>query len=144
MWRVLMVVVLVVLAGCARFQVPASPQQIADQKFEPVPGKAVVYVVQDRIGTYNAGVRFDDGTVINTGPGTFYRWVTTPGTHKIVSAEANLSAHVTLNVEAGKIYFVQHTVRGIRGSTTDAFLQRVSTSSGESMVLNANLCCQTN
>ena len=144
MWRAWMVVVLLVLAGCARYQIPPSPQQIADQKFEPVPGKAVIYVVQNPFGNYNAAVRFDDGTVITTWPGTFYRWVTTPGTHKIVSADANLSAHVTVNVEAGKIYFVQHMVRGIRGSTTDASLQSVSTSSGESMVRDATLCCQTN
>lgn len=144
MRRALLVAILVVLAGCARFQVPPSPEQIADKKFEPVPGKAVVYVVQNWLGVYNAGVRFDDGTVINTGPGTFYRWVTTPGEHKIVSAEPNLSARVALNVEAGKVYFVQHIVRGIRGSTTDAVLQTVSTSSGESMVRDANLCCRTN
>lgn len=142
MRRAFLIFTALLIAGCARYQVPPSPQEIADKKFEPVPDKAVVYVVQNAIGSYGAGVRFDDGTVITTWPATFYRWVTTPGTHKIVSADPNLSARVTVTVEAGKIYFVQHVVKGIRGATTDATLQRVRTSTGESMVQRASLCCQ--
>ena len=142
MRRAFLIFTALLIAGCARYQIPPSPQEIADKKFEPAPGKAVVYVVQDAIGSYGAGVRLDDGTVITTWPSTFYRWVTTPGTHKIVSADPNLSARVALTVEAGKIYFVQHIVRGIRGSTTDATLQSVSARTGENLVQGASLCCQ--
>lgn len=142
MRRIFLVLLALLIAGCARYQVPPSPQQIADQKFEPVPGKAVVYIVQDSIGSYGAGLRLDDGTVITTWPATFYRWVTTPGTHKIVSADGNLSARITVTVEAGKIYFVQHSVQGIRGDTTDANLQSVGKGLGEEMVKDASLCCK--
>ena len=133
-----------ILAGCAGIHPPASPQEIADKKFEAVPGKAVVYVVQNQIGSYGAGLWFDDGTQITTWPGTFYRWVTTPGTHTIRSADPNLSARITLtNMEAGHIYFVQHSVWGIRGSTTDATLSPMNDQSGRMQVASAELCCAT-
>lgn len=141
MRNVLMILTALVLAGCAHIGFPPSPQEITDKKFEAVPGKAVVYVVQNSIGSYGAGLWFDDGTVITTWPTTFYRWVTTPGTHTIRSAEANLSARITLTVEAGKIYFVEHSVRGIRGSTTDAALTLINDHSGRNMVASAELCC---
>ena len=141
MWRALSVAVAFALTGCAGVQIPLTPQEIADRKMEPVPGKAVIYVVQAPLGDYGAGLRFDDGTEITTWPGTYYRWVTTPGTHTIVSAEGNLSARITLNVEAGKVYSVQHSVSGIRGSTTDASLSRISDGAGHELMASARFCC---
>jgi len=142
MWRALTVVVAFAFAGCAGVQIPLTPQEIADRKMEPVPGKAVIYVVQNLAGEYSAGLRFDDGTQITTWPGTYYRWVTTPGTHTIMSSEGNLSARITLTVEAGKVYSVQHWVTGIRGSTTDASLSRISDQLGHEIMASARLCCK--
>lgn len=141
MWRALIATATLSILGCV--QIPESPQEIADKKIEPVPGKAVVYVVQNPTGNYNyaAGLSFDDGTQITTWPGTFYRWVTTPGTHTIRSWEANLSAHISLQLEAGRVYFVQHYVTGVRGSTTDARLERLGDQSGRQLVAISRLCC---
>ena len=133
----------VILAGCAGPRMPLTPEEIADRKMEPLPGKAVVYVVQSPLGEYSAGLRFDDGTQITPWPGTYYRWVTTPGTHTIRSAEGNLSARVTLQLEAGKVYSVQHKVQGIRGATTDASLERISDRFGHELMASARLCCAT-
>ena len=141
MWRALLAAIVLAMFGCA--QIPETPQEIADQKMEPVPGKAVIYIVQNPFGDYSAGLTMDDGTQITTWPGTFYRWVTTPGTHNINSTQGNLSAHITLTVEAGKIYFVQHWVNGVRGSTTDASLQLIGARSGREMVTQGRLCCAT-
>ncbi|HXV12459.1 MAG TPA: hypothetical protein VD839_16790 [Burkholderiales bacterium] len=141
MWRALTVAVAIAFAGCANIQIALTPQEIADRKMEPVPGKAVIYVVQNLSGEYSAGLRFDDGTQITTWPGTYYRWVTTPGTHTIRSSEGNLSARITLQVEAGKVYSVQHSVTGIRGSTTDASLSRISDRLGQEIMASARLCC---
>ena len=144
MWRVLLAATVLAIAGCgAQYQIPESPQEIADKKMETVPGKAVIYIVQNPLGNYSASLAMDDGTQITTWPGTFYRWVTSPGTHNIHSAQGNLSATITLTVEADKIYFVQHWVTGIRGSTTDASLQSISASSGRQLVLQGRLCCAT-
>jgi hypothetical protein len=139
MQRILIVLAALIAAGCA--PVSLTPQEMAQKKAEPVPGKAVVYVVQNPQRDYSAGLRFDDGTQIRTWPGTFYRWVTTAGTHRIVSDDPSLSARITLQVEAGKVYFVEHKVTGIRGSTTDATLQSVSEGAGRQLLALARPCC---
>lgn len=141
MWRALSAAAVLSILGCA--QTPSSPEEIADKRIEPVPGKAVVYVVQNPLGDYSAGLAFDDGTQITTWPGTFYRWVTTPGTRTIRSSQGNLNASIKLQTEAGKIYFVQHYVSGIRGSTTDARLETVSDKTGRQLVASGTLCCGT-
>lgn len=69
--------------------------------------------------------------------------MTTPGTHTIRSGQASLNASIRLQTEAGKIYFVQHYVTGIRGSTTDARLERVSDKTGRQLVASGTLCCPT-
>lgn len=141
MWRnALSAMTALLILGCA--QVPESPQEIQDKKFEAVPGKAVIYVVQNPFGSYGAGLTFDDNTQITTWPGTFYRWVTAPGSHTIRSTDGNLNAAIKLQTEAGKIYYVQHYVTGIRGSTTDARLQRINDKTGREMVSSATLCCK--
>lgn len=142
MRRVFFVAMALLVAACA--QIPPSSQEIADKKMEPVPGKAVVYIVQPYGGLaqYAAGLTFDDGPLqITTYPSTFYRWVTTPGTHTIESTEGNLNASIKLQVEAGKIYYVQHSVNGFRGSTTDAWLQKIDDKPGRQMVTTSTLCC---
>jgi hypothetical protein len=139
MRRTLIVLAALTLAACA--QNPPSAQEIVDKKMEPLPGKAVVYVVQNPLRGYGAGLTFDDGMRITTWPGTFYRWETTPGTHMIKSREANLSASIRLQVEAGRVYFVEHIVTGLRGSTTDATLQKVGDRSGRQLVANGRPCC---
>ncbi len=141
MWRALLAATVLAMFGCT--QIPETPQEIADQKLQPVPGKAVVYIVQNPLGQYDAGLTMDDGTQITTWPGTFYRWVTTPGTHNIHSTQGNLNASININVEAGKVYFVQHWVNGVRGSTTDANLQLIGARSGAEMVKQGRLCCPT-
>lgn len=142
MRKALMTAAVVILAGCA--QIPPSPQEIADKKFEPVPGKAVVYVVQGAVGQQlSAGIEFDDGTQITTWTGTFYRWVTTPGTHTIQNTGA-LNASITLQVEAGKIYFVQQYVSGWRGNVTNSRLQLLDDKTGRMMVSGSSLCCGVN
>ncbi|MDH3287843.1 MAG: TIR domain-containing protein [Betaproteobacteria bacterium] len=116
-------------------------EEIADKKMEPVPGEAVVYIVQNAFGDYSAGLTFDDGTQITTWPGTFYRWVTTPGTHTIESSEGMLNASIELQVEAGKTYYVEHSVTGMRGSTTDASLQKIDGETGREMMTTGKPCC---
>ena len=142
MWRIFIAVIGTAIAACA--QIPPSPEQIEAQKMQAVPGKAVVYIVQDSFRDYNAGLEFDDGTQINTWPGTFYRWVTIPGTHTIRSSDGKLNASIDLQVEADKIYFVQHSVTGIRGSTTDAWLNKIDDRMGRRLVMRSTHCCASN
>ena len=143
MWRVFIAVIGMAIAACA--QISPSPEQTrAAQKMEAVPGKSVVYIVQDSFPDHNAGLILDDGTQIRTWPGTFYRWVTIPGARTIRSSAGSLSASINLQVEAGKIYFVRHSLRGIRGGATSARLHKVDDRTGRRLVTTGTLCCAAN
>lgn len=131
-----------ILAACA--QIPPSPQEIEAKKFEPVAGHAVVYIVQRATGpTLAVGLALDDNTQITTWTGTFYRWVVKPGAHKIENT-APLNDSITLQLEAGKIYFVEQWVTGWRGSVTNSRLHRLDDRAGRQMVRTSTLCCSTN
>lgn len=126
-----------ILAGCA--QIPPSQQEMEAKKFQPVPDKAVVYIVQGAVGpTLAAGLALDDGSQITTWTGTFYRWVTTPGTRRIVNT-APLNASITLQLEAGKIYFVEQWVAGWRGSVTNSRLEKLDDRTGRQMVSTSTM-----
>ena len=139
--RSLFVSVLMALAMAGCTQAPPSQQDIASRHMEPVTGKAVVFIVQNAFGTYSAGLLLDEGARIVTWPATYYRWETTPGAHAVRSSEGNLSARIKLQLEAGKVYFVQHSVTGLRGSTTDANLQLINENLGRRLVMDAKPCC---
>jgi len=97
-------------AACA--QLPPSPADLQAKKFEiPDGGRAAIYVVRDLAGFNDDGATLLlDGTVmITTYPGTYYRWEVAPGTHRI-AGYASDSGNISVNVEAGRIYFVQQWV----------------------------------
>ena len=142
MYKALIAGATLILAGCA--QIPPSPQEIADKKFEAVPGKAVVYIVQGAVGPILAvGLEFDDGTQITTWTGTFYRWVTTPGTHLIQNTGPQ-NASIKLRVEAGQIYFVEQWVAGWRGAVLSSRLEQLDDQTGRMMVSGSSFCCGVN
>jgi hypothetical protein len=131
-----------ILAACA--QIPPSPQEIEAKKFETVPDKAVVYIVQGAVGpTLAVGLALDDSAQITTWTGTFYRWVVVPGTHRIENT-APLNASIKLQVEAGKIYFVEQWVTGWRGSVLNSRLNTLDDGAGRQMVTTSTLCCNVN
>ncbi len=97
------------LAGCV--QLPPTPQDLQAKKFETLPDQAVIYVVRDYPDFADAGatINLGDTGVITTYPGTYYRWEVPPGAH-CISGYAGDSGTITLNTEAGKLYFVQQRV----------------------------------
>lgn len=103
MWRNLVLAVL--LAGCA--QLPPTPQDIQAKKFEPVPDKAVIYLVRDYPDFSDAAgtLWLGDAATITTYPGTYFRWEVKPGEHRIAGFGADAGA-VTVRTEAGRIYYV--------------------------------------
>jgi len=137
MRRALFVTLALLVGACA--QIPETPQEMAAKKMEPVPGKAVVYIVQGGFPEYRAGVAFDDGGEVTMWPDTFYRWVTTPGTHTIMSSEGRFNAIIKVRLEAGKVYFVQNLTAGGFGSTTDMDLQLIDDDTGRSLVRSGRM-----
>lgn len=136
MWRGLLIAML--LAGCA--QLPPSPQDIQAKTFERVPDKAVIYVVRTPMDSSEAsGLALDDSGPITTLPGTYYRWEVTPGLHR-VAGFAGANESVALTTEAGKIYFLQHTVRGtVRSGPQSTSLRQINERDGRALVMRAQM-----
>lgn len=108
MFRVLWMLALA-LGGCA--QLPPSPQEIEAKRFEPAPGRAVIYVVRDEpdFDRTGAAVMLDDQMMGTLYPGTFFRWVVAPGRHHIRGFAGDAGSY-TMDVGADRIYFVQQWV----------------------------------
>jgi hypothetical protein len=121
------------MSACA--PLPPTPQDIAAKKFQPVPGKAVIYIVRPGVDSFNAGPLSLSGVgPIATHQGTYYRWEVEPGMRSMETAGASLSV-VTINARAGQLYFVLHTVTGgLRSGLGNAWLQRIDEQTGRRMV----------
>jgi hypothetical protein len=94
------------LAGCQ--QLPLSPEDLQAKKFAAVPDKAVIYLVRDSpdFSDQPATIRLGDNVMITTYTGTYYRWEVPPGAHRITGYAADIGT-ITLQAEAGRIYFVR-------------------------------------
>lgn len=125
------------LAGCA--PLPPSPQDLEAKRFEPVAGQAVIYLVRHYpdISRDVATVMLDDQMMGSTHPGTYFRWVVAPGRHQI-RGYAGDNGSFTLDVDAGRIYFIQQTVSRFFGFA-QSFFQLVPESYGRAAVLRAEL-----
>jgi hypothetical protein len=113
MFRILLMVL--VLTGCA--PLPPSPQDLQAKRFEPVPGKTVIYLVRDfpDISREGGTVMLDDNLMGTTYPGTYFRWVVEPGRHQI-RGFAGDAGSMTLDTLPDRMYFVQQSyTRGFTG-----------------------------
>jgi hypothetical protein len=136
MWRVLLLAVL--LAGCV--PLPPSPQDIQAKRFEAAPGKAAIYVVRTPMDSHEgAGLSLDYGSQITTYEGTYWRWDVAPGPHRVASYGWG-TAEVNINAEAGKIYFIRHTVMGHwRAGPQQTWLQPLSEPEGRTLVTRSEM-----
>jgi hypothetical protein len=101
------------LTGCQ--QLPPSPEDLQAKKFEAVPDKAVIYLVRDSpdFSDVQAQIRVGDKLLFKTYPGTYYRWEVPAGKHTITGYGEDIGT-ITVQVERGRIYFVQQRVTGLR------------------------------
>lgn len=136
MQRVFLIALL--LAGCV--QLPPSPQDIEAKKFESLPYKSVIYIVRTPMDSrVAAGLWLDDTGPISTWPGSYYRWEVAPGLHHVTD-QAPFTGSVALRTEAGKIYFVQHSVYGGRSSTPSfTRLRQIDELTGRTVVMQSEL-----
>jgi len=136
MWRVLLIAL--ALTGCQ--QLPLTPQDIEARKFESISGKAAIYIVRDAMSAdVGAPLRLDQGARITTFAGTYYRWVANPGSQTIEATGAS-AASITIQAEAGKLYFVHHMVEGSTCSgMTGSALKLTDNQTGRARVMQAVL-----
>ena len=115
MFRVMLtaLVMALTLAGCQ--QLPPSPQDLQAKKFEAVPDKAAIYLVRDAmdLSDVQSQIRVGDKLLLKTYPGTYYRWEVPAGKHTITGYGDDIGT-ITVQVERGKIYFVQQRVVGMQ------------------------------
>lgn len=125
------------LAGCA--PLPPTPQEIQARKFQTVPDKAVIYIVRNNpdFNGVPATIWLGESETITTYPGTYYRWEVDPGRHRIAGFGVD-NAAIILQVEAGKIYFVQHSTQPWI-SYARSYFQPVSESQGRAVALRGEL-----
>ena len=132
-----MILLSFLVSGCA--QLPPTAQDIQAKQFQTLPDKAVIYIVRPRVDGAVQGPLSFTGGMISTHQGTYYRWEVAPGTQRIEGAGAS-SAAVTVQAEAGKIYFVEHTVNGnVRDGLLSMSLRRIDDNRGRRMVTDATL-----
>ena len=127
------------LAGCQ--QLPLTPEDLQAKKFEAVPDKAAIYLVRDDpdFSRLQAEIYLGDKLLLKTYPGTYYRWEVPAGKH-IITGTGSDTGTITVQVERGRIYFVQQRVDGLRGPNSHFYL--VSEAEGRAAVMRAVLVLQ--
>jgi hypothetical protein len=105
-----LIAVLALLAGCTSIgpQAGGSVPQVVS-----TPGQAVIYVVRTKPDTsyLTATLTLDGEIVGSTHAGTYMRLEVAPGRHRL-SGYGHDNGAITLDVQADRIYFVQHSVSG--------------------------------
>jgi hypothetical protein len=126
-----------ILAGCVA-PLPLTPADVQARKMEaPPPGMGVIYLVRS-YPDHNwvpASITLGDKQMITTHPGTYYRWEVPPGRHQIVGAFAD-NGEITVQVEAGKTYYVQQWTRPWL-SYAMSFFQPVSEAQARAIISRA-------
>jgi hypothetical protein len=120
-------------AGCVT-PLPPSPQELAAKRFEPVPGKAVVYVFRDAVNfaSVQAPIALDGNQIGTSYGGTFFHVVVEPGPHRLAGMFGDTGS-MQFSVQAGQLYFIQQNVLVNFGMVT-SFFAAVDASEGRSRV----------
>jgi hypothetical protein len=126
------------LAACA--PLPPSPQDIDAKRFEPVPGKAVIYLVRQRpdLVSEPSTVMLDNNMMGSTYPGTYFRWVVEPGRHEI-RGYAGDNGRFLLDVPPDGLYFVQQSVTRLLSGFAQSFFRPVPEPYGRAIVMRSEL-----
>ncbi len=133
--RVLPVATLL-LAGC--IQLPPLPEDAVAKRFEPVPDRAVIYLVRPALDRHFAApVVLNDQFVGSTYKNTYVRMEVPAGLQRL-RGYAGDSAAIDLPTLPGQIYFVQQTTHGYRSFTGSSF-QWVDERHGRAMVAAGQL-----
>jgi hypothetical protein len=99
------------LAACVQLQ--PTPEDLQARRFDPTPGKAVIYLVRTNpdIGDAASTLWLDDRLIGTTYQGSYVRMEVNPGSHRIRGYAPDTGA-ITLDVAADRMYFVRQTVVG--------------------------------
>jgi hypothetical protein len=99
------------LSGCAQFGPGATEREAV--RIEGTPGAAVIYLVRTNpdVSYLTAPIVVNDRMAGATHAGTYMR-LEVPAGRATISGYAGDNGAISLDVQAGRVYFVQHTVAG--------------------------------
>lgn len=97
--------VMLALVGCAALAPEAEDYKA--KQFEPVPDKAVIYLVRGAplYSDRAVPVWLGNFIMITTYPDSFFRWEVPPGTHRISGDDTDFGT-IKVAAEPGRVYFV--------------------------------------
>jgi hypothetical protein len=126
-----------VLSACV--PLPPLPGDAAAKRFEPVPDRAVIYLVRHPLDSIMpAPILLDDEMIGSTYKGTYIRMVVPGGMHRIAGMAGD-SGSIRLQTERGQIYFVNQQTWEARKSLVGSAFQLVDAQYGRSLVLSGTL-----
>jgi len=102
------------LVDCASVSKAPEEDSAAAKAFETSDDRGAVYLYRTgrAIGAAGTtGVRVNSQEAGGLGPGSFFRWELAPGKYTFLSSTGESSATVALDVEAGKLYFIEQVAR---------------------------------
>jgi hypothetical protein len=133
-----LLIALLLMAGCAA-QLPPMPEDATAKRFEPLPDRAVIYLVRHQLDRdYVAQIVLDDQMIGSTYRGTYMRIELPAGPHQL-RGYAGDSGSIKLDTEPGQLYFVEQTTYGYRGSLSGSDFQRIDQARGRTLVMNGQL-----
>ena len=124
------------LSACA----PLAVRETQAVRIEGTPGMAVIYLVRTSpdISYLTATVVLDDRLVGPTYAGTYYRLEVPGGRHRL-SGFAQDSGALNVDVQADRIYFIQHSVTGSWRSTNPfSFFKLIDETRGRAAMAGAS------
>ena len=118
--RRILFIMLFAFAGCQ--QLPPTPADIQAKRFDAIPDMSVIYILRDKPDHNDvpATLNLDDRMSVTTYEGTYYRWEVPPGEHRITAMGADV-ARITLQTQAGRIYYVQQWTKPFMGYANSVF-----------------------
>src|SRR5688572_26693265 len=125
------------LAGCASMGPSAQDTQAV--RIEGTPGMAVIYLVRTHpdLSYLTTPVVLNDRMIGSTYAGTYYRLEVPTGRH-LLSGYAQDAGAITLDVQADRVYFVQHTVSGSwRVTSPHSFFRVMDEARGRAALVGA-------
>jgi len=134
---------ILLITGCAQYQLPPPPEDAAAKRFEALPDRAVIYLARHALEpSYIAPVVLGDQMIGSTYRGTYMRIEVPAGTH-VLRGMAGDSGDIKMTVAAGQIYYLQHRAYGYRTFVSSSF-SPVTPELGRSLVMGGQIASLVN
>lgn len=136
--KLIPVLLVLFVTGCA--QLGTTPAERQAVRIEGTPGVAVVYVIRSNpdVSYLTAPLVVNDRMVGSTYAGTYMR-LEVPAGRVHISGYAGDNGSITLDVQADRVYFVQHAVSGSwRATNPLSFFRVIDEARARSVLVGAS------